>query len=158
MAAPGLKRTLSHDDYLALEDASDVKHALRAGEIFAMAGGTRVHAALSSAVGGELRTGCGCAVYSSDLRLTPLPGESMYADVTVGCPPAAAPPHDPQALANPVLIAEVLSPSTADTGGKFRLYREFVSLRHYLLVHRGCARDSVAVMRPSRQQPEVAAP
>jgi Uma2 family endonuclease len=105
-------------------------------------GGTLLHAALSGAVvlelGSKLRArACGCTVYSSGLRLTPRPGQSTYADATVGCPPTEAPAHDPHALANPVLIAEVLSPRTADwdMGGKFRLYRAFASLRHYLLVH-----------------------
>jgi Uma2 family endonuclease len=142
MAAPALRHALSHADYLRIEDASEAKHALHAGEMYAMAGGTLLHAALSGALGGELRAllrarACGCTVYSSDLRLTPRPGQSMYADVTVGCPPTEAPAHDPHALANPVLIAEVLSPRTADwdMGGKFRLYREFASLRHYLLLH-----------------------
>jgi Uma2 family endonuclease len=99
-----------------------------------------MHAALSAAVAGELSRslrGTGHTVYSSDQRLTPRPGESMYADAIVACPRAAAPPHAPRALANPVPIAEVLSLATADwdMGGKFRLYREFASLRHYLLLH-----------------------
>lgn len=52
-------------------------------------------------------------------------------------------------LTNPVLIAEVLSPSTEayDRGGKFALYRRLPSLRHYLLI----AQDQVAVDVFTRQ-------
>jgi Uma2 family endonuclease len=60
----------------------------------------------------------------------------MYPDVSVVCPPFEAAPHDPNAIANPTVIVEVLSPSTAgwDMGGKFEIYRSFPSLRHYLAI------------------------
>ena len=40
-------------------------------------------------------------------------------------------------ISNPVLIAEVLSPSTADfdRGGKFGHYRQIASLRDYLVIY-----------------------
>jgi Uma2 family endonuclease len=46
-------------------------------------------------------------------------------------------------LRNPVVVVEVLSPSTQgyDRGEKFRLYRQLSSLRHYLVV----AQDRILV-------------
>ncbi|RZJ58001.1 MAG: Uma2 family endonuclease [Hymenobacter sp.] len=57
-----------------------------------------------------------------------------YPDVMVNCDP-----HDQresQQLCSPLLIVEVLSPSTAayDRGKKFKQYQKLPSLRHYLLV------------------------
>ena len=48
-------------------------------------------------------------------------------------------PPDPEALDNPVLICEVLSPSTEswDRGGKFELYERLPDLREYLLLSPG---------------------
>lgn len=142
MANAAARTTLTHAEFLLREAASDVRHALHDGEVFAMAGGTRIHALTATSLATELTraleaAGRDCGVYGSDVRISPREGQSMYADVTVACPPVAAPAYDRDAIANPVLVAEALSPSTADwdMGGKFALYREFRSLRHYLLVH-----------------------
>jgi Uma2 family endonuclease len=142
MAAPALKpEALSVEEYLALEEASDVRHELYDGVMYGMAGGSRTHAALASRTGQLLGQGvdalkCGCTVYSSDLRVSLAEGAMMYPDVTIACPPVEAPAHDPEAVANPTVVVEVLSPSTAgwDMGGKFELYRAFPSLRHYIVV------------------------
>ncbi len=142
MGPPSLDAKVSYAAYLALERGSEVKHAFHDGELYAMAGGTRNHGAVGAAFAGELRAsmgakGCGCVVYSSDVRLSLRERHAMYPDVSVACPPIEAPPHDPEALANPVVIVEVLSPSTADwdLAGKFELYREFLSLQHYVVAH-----------------------
>ena len=142
MAAPVLKpEPLSHAEYLAIEAASEVRHELYEGVMYAMAGGTRTHGALGTRVGlllgSQLETcGGGCTTYGSDVRVCPDTGESMYPDLTIACPPIEESPHDPHAIANPVVLVEVLSPSTAgwDVGGKFELFRRFASLRHVLFV------------------------
>lgn len=142
MAAPALRPDpLTHAEFLALEAASDERHELYEGVMYAMAGGTPTHGALGPRVafllGGQLEArGCGCVTYGSDVRVCPEAGESMYPDLTIACPPFEASPHDPHAIANPVVLVEVLSPSTAgwDMGGKFELFRRFASLRHVLYV------------------------
>ena len=57
-----------------------------------------------------------------------------YPDVVVSCDPADR--RDPFLIRQPVLIVEVLSPSTADydRSRKFNQYQKLASLRHYILV------------------------
>ncbi len=142
MAAPALRPDpLTHAEFVALEAASDERHELYEGVMYAMAGGTLEHSAIGARsiqlLGRAIEVGgCGCMVYSSDARVSPEPGESMYADATIVCGPVERAEHDPHAIANPVVLVEVLSPSTAgwDMGGKFELFRRFASLRHVLYV------------------------
>lgn len=59
-----------------------------------------------------------------------------YPDVSVFCADPIRDEDDEHALVNPTLLAEVLSPSTADydRGGKFVHYRTLDSLEEYLVV------------------------
>ena len=115
-------------EYIAHEAASNVKHEYLDGQIYAMAGGTPAHAALASAVTGQLygqlRDGP-CRSYSSDLRVRVLAsGLATYPDITVVCGPNALDPDDANTVTNPTLIVEVLSPSTED-------YDRTEKLEHY---------------------------
>lgn len=130
----------TYREYLSLENGANVRHEFLDGEIYAMAGGTREHAAicanLTSSLGGQLR-GKGCQVHSSDLRIRVLEsGLATYPDVTVVCRSAEVDPEDRNTIVNPVLLIEVLSPSTAayDRGEKLGHYRRIPSLREVVLV------------------------
>ncbi len=59
----------------------------------------------------------------------------LYPDLSVVCGEEESLEVD--IIENPTVIAEVLSPSTADYdhGKKFSIYREIPSLKDYLLVH-----------------------
>ena len=127
-------------EYLTLEGASNIKHEYLDGQIYAMAGGTPVHAALQLAVPNllfaQLRTGR-CRALGSDLRVRVLAtGLATYPDVTVVCGPRETDPEDENSVTNPTLLVEVLSPSTAeyDRGEKFAHYKRIPSLRQYVLV------------------------
>lgn len=131
---------LSYDDYLALERGSDVKHEYLDGFAHAMAGGTIEHARLTSRfdrlLGGAL-DGRPCSTFSADAKIRiEASNRTTYADVTVVCGKLERSSIDPEAIANPVVIVEVLSPSTEayDRGEKFRHYRRLPSLREYVLV------------------------
>jgi Uma2 family endonuclease len=65
-----------------------------------------------------------------------------YPDVTVVCDPPDFADDTFDTLLNPVLLIEVLSPSTEgfDRGAKFQLYREIDSLQEYLLVSQSSPR------------------
>lgn len=135
-----VQRRVSVAEYLAAELAGDVKHEYLAGLVFAMAGGTPVHALLAARVLTALMNGLrgrGRAVYGSDLRVR-VPEEDVitYPDVTVVCGGLESDPEDPDAVTNPIAIVEVLSPTTEawDRGGKFAIFRALPSLRHYVLV------------------------
>lgn len=136
----GHRQKLSHDEYLALEQRTGVKHEFFGGEAWAMAGGTPAHAELAFTVGVALRALIGdgrCRVYSSDLKLRVVAtGLDTYADAVVVCGPRETAPDDPNAVTNPTVIVEVLSDSTEryDRGVKFESYRQIPTLRAYVLV------------------------
>lgn len=130
------------EEYLTLERAAPdhPKHEFLNGETFAMAGGSPRHVLISANVAGELRTALKdrpCLVFSADLRLRVSPtGLYTYPDVMVICGPLETTDDRKDTVTNPLLIVEVLSPSTEDwdRGGKFAHYRTLPSLRDYLLV------------------------
>lgn len=139
--SPGAPRShLSHAQYLDLEAQSPVRHELVNGEVFEMAGGTPAHGALAAALVGDLRAGLRakpCRVFSSDVRvLVKETGLATYPDLSVVCGSLETAEGDPDAIVNPVLLAEVLSPSTEawDRGGKAAHYRRIPSLREILFV------------------------
>jgi Uma2 family endonuclease len=126
-------------DYVELEQTSNVKHEFFQGEIYAMAGGTPEHAALCLAFGAELRArlASGCRAFGSELRIRVLAtGLATYPDASVVCGPLERDPESPVTVTNPVVVVEVLSPSTAqyDRGEKFEHYRRLTSLQEYVLV------------------------
>lgn len=141
------QRRISFDEYLALERAGEVRHEYLRGELFAMTGASRVHNLIVTRLVVALHTRLaarGCEVYSSDMRVRVEATDFVaYPDVVVAC----GEPHFHDGLfdtlLDPVLLVEVLSPSTADhdRGSKFAHYRAITSLRHYLLV----AQDEVRV-------------
>ena len=100
-------------EYLAHEEASNVKHEYLDGEIFAMAGGTPAHAELSVAVASTLRAqleGKRCRVFSSDLRVrVAATGLATYPDVTVICGPLERDEESRETILNPTVLVEVLS-------------------------------------------------
>lgn len=135
-----LQPKLTYAEYPAREAVSTEKHEFIHGETYAMAGGTLEHGALALAVAGELRNalaGKPCRSHSSDARVhVTSTGATLYPDVSVVCGKVETPPGDPQAIANPTVLVEVLSDSTEahDRGAKAGHYRRLPSLREYVLV------------------------
>lgn len=125
----------SFADYLAVEEMSSVKHEFLDGNIYAMAGGSPLHAALSMAVGVALSAcakGGRCRVFPSDLRIRVLAtGLATYPDVSVVCGPPIADPESADTVTNPTAVVEVLSDSTMDydLGEKLDHYRQIPSLK-----------------------------
>ncbi len=130
----------SLQDYLGLEEYANVKHEYLDGVIHAMAGGSPEHGAIAVRIGAALvpqLRGRGCTVYSSDVRVrVAATGLSTYPDLSVACGERRVDPLDPQALVDPVVLVEVLSPSTEayDRGEKLRHYQRIPSLHEVLLV------------------------
>jgi Uma2 family endonuclease len=150
-AMPAVKR-YTVDEYLAFERVSSVKHEYFDGEVFAMAGGSEPHNLLAMNVGGELRNALKdrpCRVYGSDMRVLCPTGLRTYPDVSVVCGTLQFENERRDTLLNPVVILEVLSPSTEryDRGKKFEHYRTISSLREYVLI----AYDGMLVEHFSRQ-------
>jgi Uma2 family endonuclease len=139
MSTAAVKR-YSVDEYLALERASrDIKHEFLDGEIFAMAGASEPHNLIAMNFASELRAALksrDCRVYPSDMRVQCPTGLFTYPDVSVVCGPREFADDRNDTLLNPLVIIEVLSPTTADydRGRKFKNYQTIGSLREYVLV------------------------
>jgi len=131
-------QSMTREAYIAFDDAAEIKHEYLNGEIFAMTGGTFNHAGIAGNVYGALKTqlkGSECRPMNSDMRVHTPAGLDTYPDVSVFCGQAEL-IDGQRTLLNPVLIVEVLSPSTSsyDRGDKFQLYRSIPTLQDYLLV------------------------
>jgi Uma2 family endonuclease len=128
------------EEYLALERAAEFKSEYIDGEIVAMTGGSRAHSLIAGNVLGELRSALReqpCEVHGSDLRVTvEVAALYTYPDVTVICGEPVFEDEAEDTVMNPVVIVEVLSPSTEayDRGKKFARFRLLPSLRAYILV------------------------
>ena len=141
MTAKPKQKFISEEDYLEMEESSLEKHEYFNGEIFQMAGASERHNNISGNIYGEFYIKLKkrpCKVYQNDMRLfVEKTGLYTYPDVIVVCgKPEIRKYKGLDNLKNPVLIVEVLSPSTAnyDKGGKFDHYRTIESLQEYVLV------------------------
>ena len=140
---------VSYEDYLTLEREAEQRHEWLDGRVYAMAGGTLVHAELAAAVQrelGNLALGCGCRVFSSDAKVRVLAtGLATYPDASMVCGPVTRDPADANAMTSPAVLVEVLSESTEryDRGEKFAHYRRLPSLRDYVLVSQHTRRIEV---------------
>ena len=136
-------RRITHfteDEYLARELVSPTKHEYVHGEIFAMAGTRFRHNTIAASAASALLAltrGKPCRVFTSDQRLSvSATGMFTYPDAGVVCGPPVLHPKDGMSLQNPLLLVEILSPSTAayDRGEKLGHYRRLPSLTDVLLV------------------------
>ena len=131
----------TYADYVGIEVGSSGKHEFFDGEIYAMAGGTEDHSALSVAVTAALlRAAAGgeCRVHSSDLRIyVEAVGLATFPDGSVVCGPLLQHAASPKTTAlNPTILVEVTSDSSEDydCGLKLDAYRTIPSLRDYIVV------------------------
>jgi len=109
------------------------------GKIRQMSGGTTDHGAIASnfiRVLGNALVPRGCRVYGSDVKIHTGDGINTFPDVSVICGEHQYYFDKTDIVINPLLVVEVLSPSTEgyDRGAKFDHYRTIASLEEYLLV------------------------
>ncbi len=134
------KALLTSQEYLALERGAEYKSEYYKGEVFAFAGASEWHnlitANLVATIHHQLRNS-NCRVYPSDMRISiPQTPHYTYADVVVVCGQTQLDDDFKDTLLNPIVIIEVLSPSTEsyDRGKKFESYQHINSLMEYVLV------------------------
>lgn len=138
MGLPAERPKMTMDEFLAWEAAQPGRWEFVGGEAFAMAGGSDIHNTISLNTVFALRErlrGSRCGVFMSDVKLRlDVDDTVFYPDVFVSCDPADRARR--QAKEAPVLIAEVLSPSTEayDRGRKFEAYRRFAGLQTVLFL------------------------
>jgi Uma2 family endonuclease len=127
---------LPADEYLALERAAETKREYVNGEVFGMVGTSRNHARIALNIGSRLNESlkppCWAAV--SDMKVhVEAANAYYYPDVVASC---SIDQPDAYVVANPVLIVEVLSPSTERTEQREKRlnYQTIPSVREILLV------------------------
>jgi Uma2 family endonuclease len=129
----------SYADYVRFERDAHERHEYVGGLILAMAGGTLEHARLTAVVIAALSSqlaGKRCAVFDSNARVrVQSTGNAYYPDASIVCGSAQTDEEDRLSMTNPVLLVEVLSPSTAeyDRTEKLSDYQQIPSLRY--IVH-----------------------
>jgi Uma2 family endonuclease len=124
-------------DWGLFEADKERKHQLRNGEFLEMAGASYEHNVIAGNLFGELYAvlhDTDCQVLGSDQKVYIDNDNGLYPDLVIVCGEPLL--HPVEALQNPVLIVEVLSPATAadDRGEKFEKYRTRPTLTHYILV------------------------
>ena len=159
MATSAVQTYLAPEEYITLErkaipDAETVRSEYVKGKIIAMSGASREHNLITSNLSGELRNllkGSECETYANEMRVsTPSTSSYFYPDVVVVCEEPRFEDDVFDTLLNPIILVEVLSPSTEayDRGEKFIHYRQLPSLQEYILV----AQDKICVERFIRQE------
>ena len=147
------KTEYTREEYLAIEDRADYKSEYHQGEIFAMAGGSRNHSVICVNVIRRLSEAVDdkdCIVFDGNMKLDIREADAiLYPDSMVVCGDVEFYQNRTDAVGNPALIVEVISPSTEsfDRGKKFQLYRLIPSFREYLLI----SQDSPTVERFFKQ-------
>jgi Uma2 family endonuclease len=139
------------EEFLAFDDGTEISYQLFEGRIVAMNPPLRGHAALAGRlariVGNQLRPPC--EVYL-EAGIVPINRRHSWykADLIVTCTPGN--PKD-QFIAEPVLVVEVLSPTTSATDFSRKLpdYQQIPSMRDVLLVS-----STERLVRHWRREPE----
>jgi Uma2 family endonuclease len=148
MGAPLHKLSLSQ--FMNWEADQEGRHEFHRGEVFAMVGGRRGHsriiANLVRHLGNHL-DGTPCQVFSEGMKVQIGGDTILYPDVFVTCDQRFR--FDEQVITEPVLMIEVLSPTTQgyDRSAKFAFYRRIRALREYALIDPDSRR--VEVFRPA---------
>ena len=140
MSSVAAEKYISPEEYLTAERRAEYKSEYIYGEIFAMSGASRAHNIITVDITTELNIQLrkrGCEIYSGDMRVKTKPtGSYFYPDAVVVCDKPRFEDNVFDTLLNPILVVEVLSPSTEafDKGEKFAHYQELMSLQEYILV------------------------
>lgn len=133
---------MTEAEYLEFERNSEIRHEYINGEVYAMAGASpnhnRIVRNLTVTLFDKLDSQ-NCESFGENQRLAlekVKDRDYLYPDTSVVCGEPDFNNDNPSALKNPILIIEVLSPSTLrfDSDEKFSLYRQIYSFREYVLV------------------------
>jgi Uma2 family endonuclease len=130
-----LKEPMTLEAFLVWESRQETKYEFDGFHPVAMTGGTSDHSAIATniliAIGGRLRGGP-CRIHGSDLKIRAA-GSIRYPDAFVVCSPI---PRGTLIVTNPVIVFEVLSPSTSsiDWNDKKREYWQVPSIERYVIL------------------------
>ena len=127
---------MTEEQFLAYEQAQELRHEFIAGRVIAMAGGTKNHNRLIKTLARLLDdklVDSDCEVFTESIKVK-FNQDFFYPDVVVDC--SEDEQEDEQFAQSPKLIIEVLSPSTRDKdkGTKFLRYINIDSVMEYVVV------------------------
>jgi Uma2 family endonuclease len=138
---------MSVEEFLAWENRQEERWEFDGYEPRAMVGGSSLHNQIIGALEFALRQRLAgrCIVYRETMRLR-LEHTARYSDLTVVCTPV---PDDAQELTDPMVVIEILSPTTARTDRieKNCEYQVAPSIRRYILLEQ----ESIAAEVYSRE-------
>jgi Uma2 family endonuclease len=136
---PTPPRRYTVEEYLAMEEKSEIRHEFVNGKLIAMAGASANHHDIALNLIGyfypRLR-GKPCKLFNSDARVRiERNGPFRYPDAFIACDPNLSDDKLATVL-NPTIIFEVLSDSTSsiDTNDKLEEYTSIDSMRQYILL------------------------
>lgn len=147
MSSLAAQTLFTPEEYITLERKATTKSEYLRGEILAMPRVNLVHNFIRLDIATEINIQLKkqeYAVVISNMRVKTTPESSyFYPDVLVFCGEPEFEDDTLDTLLNPVVIIEVLSPSTEtyDREEKFGYYKQLTSLKEYILV----AQDKVHV-------------
>ena len=147
-----IEQPMDEATYARLAEESETRLEWIGGQIVAMAGASIPHAKIANRVATEINNALGdadCEAVTSDVRVhVNATGDNFYPDVVLVCDDTEFYEDLPHTILDPILIVEVLSPSTQrnDRESKLDSYRQIPSLQHYLLI----SQDRVLVHHYSR--------
>lgn len=133
-------RQLSYEAYLALAATGEGLFEYHDGVAVAMTAPSPEHARIAARITERVRAELGqrpCLVLAAGLKVrVEATNRTLLPDVTVVCGPLERSTVDADAIVNPRVVFEVLSPTTADydQGPKFHQYRRIPSLHEYVVV------------------------
>ncbi|MCI0695034.1 Uma2 family endonuclease [candidate division KSB1 bacterium] len=139
MPQPALK-SITPEEYLAMEDAADSKHEYYQGKIFDMAGASQNHTRITLDLGASATfalKNSNCEAYPNDMKVwSKVKNYFTYPDLIIVCGKAEFYEDRDDILTNPLVIFEVLSKSTRnyDRDEKFEFYRSIPSFQEYILI------------------------
>ena len=132
---------MSEAEYLAFDAERDIKHEYVDGKVYAMTGAGWNHILINGNTQTTLNTQLAdkdCAIVSSDMRVKVASERASfrYPDTVVVCGAPEFADNRTDTLTNPMVIVEVLSPSTAviDHNDKLDEYIQIESVQHYGLI------------------------
>ena len=143
VAFKGIEQTYSIEEYLKLEQNSNRKHEFYNGKIKEVPGGTTSHNLIATRIAAILtfrlddKEDKEYFVLNSDMKIQiPDFNHFVYPDAVVVCEKIKLYKNRKDVIINPLLIVEVLSPSTErhDRGPKFLQYKTLPSFKEYLLI------------------------
>lgn len=136
MGLAKLKTKISIEEYLEGEETSDIKYEYIDGEVYAMAGTSDRHNIITGNLFANLWShlrDSNCRPFMESMKVRVAPEVFYYPDVLVSCEEN---PESPFYRDEPVLIVEVISPSTKqiDRREKLRAYQQMPSVIEYVIV------------------------